>query len=95
MAEGQASIEHLKDVLRKTTLKIARVGGVDAHEIADRMVERFASEPHPSQEGAELSKKFVETFVKSVCAEEELRQHFKEHPDERNHYETFWNSVQT
>ena len=89
-------IEHLKQVLRKNTLDlIARAGGIQkigAHEIAEGLVKMFAS-GGPSHEGDQLCREFVEPFVKSIHAEEKLREYFKQHPAEEMPYKNYWDAV--
>jgi len=91
-------IEHLRQVLKSTMRElIAREGGIqniNAHEIVSRLVEKFAPETqHYSHEGGHLCRELVETSVKSILAEERLRQHFKVQPDEEKQYKSFWNSL--
>src|SRR5271157_6071710 len=92
MAKNQAqdSIEHLKEILEKATLDLigdaSGVQRIEAHTVAERMVEKFAS--GPSHEGNQLCREFVETFVKSVHAEKRLSQYLDKHPAEMRSYKS-------
>jgi hypothetical protein len=46
-----------------------------------------------SNESDRLGRAFVNSAVQSVCAEEELRQRFRAHPQEQFYYERFWDKL--
>jgi hypothetical protein len=46
-----------------------------------------------SNESDRLSRAFVKAAIQSVCAEEELRQRFRAHTQERLYYERSWDKL--
>jgi hypothetical protein len=46
-----------------------------------------------SNESDRLSRAFVKAAVQSICAEEELRQRFRTHPQEKLYYEQSWDKL--
>jgi hypothetical protein len=96
--QGQDSIEHLWQVLEEITRDmITKAGGtqkINAHKITDAAIRRlFAFGAASSGEGDRLGRAFVKAAVQSVYAEAELRQRFKEHPQEKLYYERFWSTL--
>jgi hypothetical protein len=93
----QDSIEHLWQVIRKITrdmiVKSGSVQKAGAHRITDAVIRRIFSLGAGSGEGERLGRAFVKSAVQAICAEAELRQRFKEHPQERLSYEGFWDTL--
>jgi hypothetical protein len=95
--QGQDSIEHLWRVIGEITRDmIAKAGGVQkigAHRITDAVIRRIFALAAGSSEGERLGRAFVKAVVQAVYAEAELRQRFKEHPQEKLSYEGFWDTL--
>jgi len=95
--QGQDSIEHLRHVINEISRDmIAKSGGVQkigAHRITDAVIRRIFALGAGSREGEWLGRAFVKAAVQAVYAEAELRQRFKEHPQEKLSYESFWNTL--
>ena len=47
----------------------------------------------PRSEGERLGRAFVKAVVQAICAEAELRQRFREHPQDKLTYEGFWDTL--
>jgi hypothetical protein len=96
-AQGRDSIDRLRQVLDGIARDmIAKAGGLDkvgAHRITDAVVRRVFALTAGSGEGDRLGRAFVKAAVLCVCAEEELRRRFSEHPQERLYYERFWDKL--
>jgi hypothetical protein len=96
-AQGQDSIEHLWQVLRGITQDMITKGGgvekVGTVRITDAVIRRFFALADGSGPSDRLGRAFVKAAVQSVCAEAELRQRFKEHPQEKLYYERFWDAL--
>ena len=88
------SIRHLWRVINEISREmIAKSGGVEeigAHRITDAVIRRIFALGAGSSEGERLGRAFVKAAVQAVYAEAELRQRFKEHPQESFPYESFW-----
>jgi hypothetical protein len=99
MAEGQGqdSIEHLWQVISAITRDaIAKSGGVQkigAVRITDAVMRRVFALGAGSGEGERLGRAFVKAAVQAICAESDLRQRFKEHPQDKLTYEGFWDTL--
>jgi len=95
--QGKDSIEHLRQVLEETARDmITKAGGLEkvgAHRITDAVIRRVFGFAGGSSEGDRLGRAFVKAAVQSVCAEEELRQRFREHPEEKAYYQGFWDKL--
>jgi hypothetical protein len=95
--QGQDSIEHLWHVINVISRDmIAKSGGVQkigAHRITDAVIRRIFALGAGSSEGERLGRAFVKAAVQAVYAEAELRQRFREHPQERLSYESFWDTL--
>ncbi len=95
--EGQDSIEHLWQVLKEIAREmIAKAGGIEkvgAHRITDAAIRRLFAVGSGSGESDRLGRAFVKAAVQCVCAEAELRQRFKEHPQEKFYYERYWDAL--
>ncbi len=99
MTEDQEedSIRHLWRVINEISRDmIAKSGGVQkigAHRITDAVIRRIFALGAGSSEGERLGRAFVKAAVQAVYAEAELRQRFKEHPQEKLSYESFWDKL--
>jgi hypothetical protein len=95
--QGQDSIEHLWRLLKEAVPEmISKAGGVQkigAHKITDAVMRRLFAFGGGSSEGDRLGRAFVKFAVQSIYAESELRERFKEHPEEKAYYERFWDTV--
>jgi hypothetical protein len=95
--QGRDSIDRLREVLEGIARDmITKAGGLEKvgpHRITDAVIRRFFALAAGSSEGDRLGRAFVKAAVQSVCAEEELRQRFREHPQEKLYYEGFWNKL--
>jgi hypothetical protein len=95
--QGQDSIEHLRLVIEEITRDmIAKAGSpekVGAHRITDAVIRRIFAFGAGSSEGDRLGRAFVKAAVQAAYAEAELRQRFKEHPQEKLSYEGFWDKL--
>jgi hypothetical protein len=99
MAKGQEqdSIEHLWQVINDITRDmIAKSGGVQkigVVRITDAVMRQVFALGAGSSEGERLGRAFVKAVVQAICAEAEVRQRFKEHPQDKLTYEAFWNTL--
>jgi hypothetical protein len=95
--QKQDSIEHLwsfiSDVTRDMIVKSGGIQKVGAHRITDAVIRRIFALGAGSSEGERLGRAFVKAVVQAVYAEAELRQRFKEHPQEKLSYEGFWDTL--
>ena len=94
----QDSIEHLwrviSEITRDMILKSGSVQKAGAHRITDAVIRRIFALGAGSGEGERLGRAFVKFAVQAICAEAELRQRFKEHPQEKHSYEAFWELIE-
>jgi hypothetical protein len=75
---------------------IAKAGGINkigGHRITDTVIRRLFAFGVGSSEGDRLGRASVKAAVQSVYAEAELRDRFKEHPQEKVYYERFWDAL--
>jgi hypothetical protein len=95
--QGQDSIEHLWQLMKETVpVMISKAGGVKkigAHKITDAVMRRLFAFGASSSEADKFGRAFVKFAVQSIYAESELRERFKEHPEEKHYYERFWATV--
>src|SRR5258708_3346899 len=95
--QGRDSIDRLRQVLHGIARDmITKAGGLDkvgAHRITDAVIRRFFALAAGASGGDRLGRAVVKAAVQSVCAEEELRQRFREHPQEKLYYERAWDKL--
>jgi hypothetical protein len=95
--QAQDSIEHLWRVLEEITHDMIVKGGgtkkIGALRITDAVIRRLFAVGAGSGESDRLGRAFVKAAVQSLFAEAELRERFKEHPQEKLYYERFWSTL--